>query len=753
VRLTLEALEDRAVPAVLTVNTLSDQTDHTDSVLTLREAIAVVNSQSDADLNDAEKAQISGTLGTDTIQFAPSLFSGGAGTITLGGSELLITDTTGLLTIRGPGADLLSISGNHAVRVFHFDAISTGVTASISGLTIANGKALDLDPGAGILNTEGTLTVSNCAVTGNFAERAGAGIANKKGTVIIRNSTIADNTTTGGAGGVYSINGVTNLTNCTISGNSADHAAGIECDVDSAMTVKNCTISNNTAGREAGGIQVVHGDFILLNTVVAGNFVGSSESDISGTAQANYSLIKDTSGWTAATGSGNNITDVDPLLAPLGNYGGPTQTMALLPGSPAIDAGRDGTDVPSADQRGQSRVSAVDIGAFESQGFTMSLVSGDNQVAETNSAFGDPLVVEVKANQSLEPVAGGVVTFTAPASGASTSPAVTQATIDSSGMASDAVSANGTAGSYQVVAGAAGSGNTLAFNLTNIAPPQVTVDGPTTDAEGMSVTFTGSFTDINVPTTGPYSYTWHVAATNGQKIPDQSGSISDAGPVPDFTFNPDDDGAYTVSLTITDKFNISGTQSAGMTATNVAPTATISGMSQPNQLFILAGDVLTFSGKFTDPGTADGHTVTWDFGDGNSSSTSFAPSGSESFNINHAFASPGTYTVTLTVTDGDLGGVGSSQMIVVVQAPAGAVGALESYVNTLSNLNKGQQNTLLSTLDSVIDALNKGNNGAAKNKLGSFDNTVNDFLNGGILTQDQATLLLSSADAIKNAIA
>ena len=103
-RPSFERLDDRVVPAVITVNTLSDENDHTDSLLSLREAIAVVNSQSTAGLSNGELAQVSGTLGTDTIQFDPSLFTPGTvATITLGGTQLDITDTAGMLTITGPG--------------------------------------------------------------------------------------------------------------------------------------------------------------------------------------------------------------------------------------------------------------------------------------------------------------------------------------------------------------------------------------------------------------------------------------------------------------------------------------------------------------------------------------------------------------------------------------------------------------------------------------------------------------------------
>jgi hypothetical protein len=75
-----------------------------------------------------------------------------------------------------------------------------------------------------------------------------------------------------------------------------------------------------------------------------------------------------------------------------------------------------------------------------------------------------------------------------------------------------------------------------------------------------------------------------------------------------------------------------------------------------------------------------------------------------------------------------------------------------AYVQSLSNLNHGQQNALTSTLNAAIDALNRGDNKAALNQLDAFENKVNAFVKTGILTQDQADLLLSSEDAIEIAI-
>src|SRR5204863_9607864 len=129
---------------------------------------------------------------------------------------------------------------------------------------------------------------------------------------------------------------------------------------------------------------------------------------------------------------GTSAAPIDPLLAALGNYGGPTQTIALLPGSSAIDVGDNCVTQAShcgdasisqigTDQRGLANRmvnGTVDIGAFESRGFTISPTSGTPQSTTFSTAFGLPLVATVSSAFG-EPVGGGVVTFTAPGSGPS----------------------------------------------------------------------------------------------------------------------------------------------------------------------------------------------------------------------------------------------------------------------------------------------------------------------------------------------
>src|SRR5208337_4206696 len=266
-------------------------------------------------------------------------------------------------------------------------------------------------------------------------------------------------------GGVYNYFGTTTLTDCTVSGNSAgDGGGGLICG-DGTITLTDSTVSGNYA-RVIGGGLWSDGTTTLTNTIVAENTATTSGPDALGAfASQGNNLIGKTdgsSGWVSSDLTGTIAQPLNPLLAPLGNYGGPTQTMALLPGSPAINAG-DNSLIPAGlttDQRGPGFprivVGTVDIGAFESSGFTIAVTSGSGQSANITEPFANPLVVTVTANNSFEPVAGGQVTFNAPTSGASASLSVNLARIAADGMASTTPTANASAGSYAVTATATG---------------------------------------------------------------------------------------------------------------------------------------------------------------------------------------------------------------------------------------------------------------------------------------------------------
>src|SRR5262249_51782070 len=148
--------------------------------------------------------------------------------------------------------------------------------------------------------------------------------------------------------------------------------------------------------------------------------------------------------------------------------------IPLLPGSPAIGAGNAQicatttgiAPVNGLDQRGVARPDSgpsgvCDVGALQSQGFTLAKANGRNQTASIGSALAARLLVPPTANQAgspyFEPVQNGVVTFTGPGSGAGIQNSPLKATIGSNGQASQSVTANATTGSFSVSASASGA--------------------------------------------------------------------------------------------------------------------------------------------------------------------------------------------------------------------------------------------------------------------------------------------------------
>ncbi|KAM3114576.1 beta strand repeat-containing protein [Phormidesmis sp. 146-33] len=362
-------------------------------------------------------------------------------------------------TLNGAGAGNTIVSGGNTSGVF---AINSGTTVNLNGLTIANGRTSS--QGGGIYN-EGALTVANSIIRNNSAN-GGAGIYSTNA-LNLTNSTVSNNTDTDYGAGVWVISGTGTITNSTISGNQGRYSAGVHND--GTLTIRNSTIANNTSTDpgEGGGLGS-HDTVNISNSIIANNSDATSP-DVSGSfIDQGNNLIGKSDGSIGFTNGVNGsvvgtiAAPVDPLLAPLGNYGGPTQTHALLPGSRAIDAGN--SPIPT-DQRGVARVGNPDIGAFESKGFTLSATGGTPQNTTVNTAFANPLSVTVNANDAIEPVAGGIVNFTAPTTGASAS--VTSPTINALGQASTIATANTKSGSYTVAASANGIATPANFSLTN----------------------------------------------------------------------------------------------------------------------------------------------------------------------------------------------------------------------------------------------------------------------------------------------
>ena len=269
------------------------------------------------------------------------------------------------------------------------------------------------------------------------------------------------------------------LTNTTVGSNSAATGGGMANTRRGTTTIINCSVSGNSAAVGGGIANEAGGGANLENTIVAANTdPGGSPSDIGGDSAAavvgTYTLVGTGGSGGIEGGTGVIVlTDLSRLgLAPLGSYGGSTKTIPLLPGSVALGAG---TVIPgiSTDQRGLPPSGAIpDIGAFQSQGFTFSAVAGSTpQRTPTDAAFANPLAVLATAVNPIEPVAGGVVTFTVnPAgNGASASLSASTADIGSNGVAQVTATANSIAGGpYTVTASADGATQSLDFQLKNL---------------------------------------------------------------------------------------------------------------------------------------------------------------------------------------------------------------------------------------------------------------------------------------------
>ncbi len=220
-------------------------------------------------------------------------------------------------------------------------------TLTVSTCTLSGNSAQG--SGGGIYNRNGPVTVSTCTLSGNSAQGSGGGICNDLGgTVMVSNSTLYGNAAHGYGGGIYN-NGTGAVSNCTLADNSAVWDGGGIFNAAGTVTVSNSTLAGNSAAYGGG---IGNSDTVtLLSTIVAGNTVTISDPDIAGSVTSNsaYNLIGDSTGLAGiSNGDGNHnqvgVTGsdpnpIDPLLGPLANNGGPTATMALLPGSPAIGAG------------------------------------------------------------------------------------------------------------------------------------------------------------------------------------------------------------------------------------------------------------------------------------------------------------------------------------------------------------------------------------------------------------------------------
>jgi hypothetical protein len=375
-------------------------------------------------------------------------------TITLANTLVLVNPTPGdTITINGSAAGV-TLAGGGSSSNFSVVTVAGGTTATINGLTVANGHVGGTGTGGGIASY-GRLILTNDTIAGNSGHIGGGVFSD--GSFTAMGDTFNSNSATSSGGGIF-FSGTAAITDSTLTANSAQIGGGIIAD--SPGTVTNDTITANSASYAGGGglWSYFYASVIALNTIVAGNLAGGST----------YS--KDLGGGGIAAASSHNLIGSNAMVAALGSYGGPTQTMPLLPGSPAINAGTGGAGVPSTDQRAFGRVNAVDIGAFESQGFVLTPVNGSTpQTAAIGTPFANPLAVTVIPNNSMEPVNGGIVSYANSTTSSALAVLSAPSAIIAGGQAAVVAEPNNAVGSYQVGASATGS-SPASFALTNTGP-------------------------------------------------------------------------------------------------------------------------------------------------------------------------------------------------------------------------------------------------------------------------------------------
>lgn len=307
----------------------------------------------------------------DTIQFDP-LLSGG--TITLS-SPLLVNKG---LTIHGNVP--ITISGNHSVRVFEV----TGGLVFLDSLSIVNGQVTGNGGGILVTGANSVVVLKYSSVKGNTATNFGGGISVLDNAVVeIFRSTVANNTAAYG-GGVYLFGPSANcmddpslfIRHSTISGNTATIMGGGISNANGQARIFYSTIAGNNAPANSGGGIRSWNDAttctVAQGSIVAGNGGAdlSAEQSVQRFNSHGYNLIG-TAGLNVDfaldfTLPGDQTNVSNPMLGFLTNNGGKTETHALLPNSPALDAGHP-TACAGTDQRGVQRPSgaACDIGAYE----------------------------------------------------------------------------------------------------------------------------------------------------------------------------------------------------------------------------------------------------------------------------------------------------------------------------------------------------------------------------------------------------
>jgi hypothetical protein len=296
----------------------------------------------------------SATIDDCTLSDSSAFYNGSASSAIISDSTLVGNTGSAVFNYGNLTINDSTISGNKAVGP---DALATGTPSGPygGGGVYPAGNGI----GGGIYMAAGALVINSSTIANNQA----VGGNNPNGTDGYGNPSPAGN---GYGGGLYIAAGTVSINNSTLAGNFAGGGFSYYSAMDGAGY--------------GGGIYNAAGPSALqmYDTILADNTADTAGPDLSGSLSSlGHNLIGNTSGGTDFAAS--DLLNVNPKLGPLQNNGGPTQTMALLAGSPAIDAG-DNTNAPAYDQRGPGypRIvnGTIDIGAFEAQNSTSNQASG-----------------------------------------------------------------------------------------------------------------------------------------------------------------------------------------------------------------------------------------------------------------------------------------------------------------------------------------------------------------------------------------
>lgn len=313
-----------------------------------------------------------GILNSGWVTVSNSTFSGnsaiyGGGIYTYNTSELTVSNSM--------------FSGNSATTdgggiYIHKNNLGSGTVTN----STFSGNSAPHGGGGGIYDSGGELTVTSSTFSGNSASYGG-GIFSGGDELTVRDSSFSGNSATNG-GGMYTRG--SKISSSTFSGNSATTGGGIL--TSGSNTISNSTFSGNSATNGGGSYHGI-GSVTVTNSTFSGNsatngggigIASGTTLTLKNTIAANSPSGGNCSGWTYDGGGNLSYPDAtcpginsDPVLGSLRDNGGPTQTMALLPGSAAVDAARDyicrADPVNNRDQRGIARPQGThcDIGAYE----------------------------------------------------------------------------------------------------------------------------------------------------------------------------------------------------------------------------------------------------------------------------------------------------------------------------------------------------------------------------------------------------